>query len=92
MPYPSTTFEIFSNSFFASDGEATVLVSVEYTFIALTLRFTLTSRDRTSYIVLFLFNALFNVKAILLEEQQLCYLTHRWEDKLGGGHAFPQGM
>ena len=32
---------------------------------------------------------LFNDKAILLEEQQLCYLTHSLEDK--GVHTFSQG-
>ena len=32
---------------------------------------------------------LFNAKAIRLEEQQWCYLTHSWEDK--GVHAFSQG-
>ena len=32
----------------------------------------------------------FNTKAILLEEQQWCYLTHSWEDK--GVHTFPKGI
>ena len=31
---------------------------------------------------------LFNVKAILLEEQYGYYLTHRWEDE--GVHTFPK--
>ena len=31
---------------------------------------------------------LFNVKAILIEEQQWYYLTHSWEDK--GVHTFPK--
>ena len=31
---------------------------------------------------------LFNAKAILLEEQKWCYLTHSWEDK--GVHTFPK--
>ena len=33
---------------------------------------------------------LFNVKAILLEEQLWYYLTHSWEDK--GVHTFPKGI
>ena len=33
---------------------------------------------------------LFNVKAILLEEQLWYYLTHTWEDK--GVHTFPNGI
>ena len=33
---------------------------------------------------------LFNAKAILLEEHQWYYLTHRWEDK--GVHIFPKGI
>ena len=33
---------------------------------------------------------LFNADAILLEEQQLYYLTHSWEDK--GVHTFPKGI
>ena len=33
---------------------------------------------------------LFNAKAILLEEQSWCNLTHSWEDK--GVHTFPKGI
>ena len=33
---------------------------------------------------------LFNAKAILLEEQWWCYLTHNWGDK--GVHTFPKGI
>ena len=33
---------------------------------------------------------LFNAKAILLEEQLWCYLTHCWENR--GVHAFPNGI
>ena len=33
---------------------------------------------------------LFNVKAILLEEQLWYYLTHSWEDE--GVHTFPKGI
>ena len=33
---------------------------------------------------------LFNAKAILLEEQWWCYLTHSWEDK--GVHTFLKGI
>ena len=36
------------------------------------------------------FVGLFYAKAILLEEQQRCYLTHSWEDK--GFHVFPKGI
>ena len=36
------------------------------------------------------FVGLFNAKAILLEEQLWCYLTHSWEDK--GVHTFPKGI
>ena len=32
----------------------------------------------------------FNVKSVLLEEQQCYYLTHSWEDK--GVHTFPMGI
>ena len=35
-------------------------------------------------------HVLFNDKAILLEEQQWCNLTHSWEDK--GVHTFPKGI
>ena len=35
-------------------------------------------------------HGLFNAKAILLEEQQWCFLTHSWEDK--GVHTFPKGI
>ena len=33
---------------------------------------------------------LLNAKAILLKEQQWCYLTHSWEDE--GVHTFPKGI
>ena len=36
------------------------------------------------------FVRLFNAKAIILEEQQWCYLTHSWEDK--GIHTFSKGI
>ena len=36
------------------------------------------------------FVGLFDPKAIFLEEQQWCYLTHSWEDK--GVYTFPKGI
>ena len=37
-----------------------------------------------------LFNGIFNAKAILLGEQQWCYLTYNWEDK--EVHTFPKSI
>ena len=33
---------------------------------------------------------LFNAKVIIVKEQKLYYLTHRWEDK--GVHTFPKDI